>query len=783
MISIRHDRTSGCHSLPQGLASLFLLSCISHMAVAQTITVKQDGTGDYTVIQDAVNATSDGDTVMVFPGIYYENVDITGKGIVLASTWLSVQNDSVIHQTIIDGNRQGSCVRSLSGSSWAQIIGFTLQNGTGTDIDPTHPEWYGAGGGFFLQNTSIVIKKCAIQNNFAWGGAGIFSITSLIKLYGNEVKKNWAVGPGGGIKSLNSSVIFDSIQLNSIFLNFGAWGSDIAISYNDSVDKIWLDTCTVLDPDGYYIGKFNDWAVLMELPIVSILNGKVEQLNLDLYVHPNGSDSNTGTSPNEPLKTISYALLKISSDSINPKTVHVSDGIYSHSLTGEHVPLQLKNYVNLIGQSWENSIIDCEDLYSGARFAYGQIFTSVKNISFINGNGYPTNHVGGISTGYCNKLILDSIALINTTGDFWAGIYSDSNDTLIIRNSLFKDCRGYQIVPPFNHFDQEPCYLEFTSNQFSYNKSDSSYDSKQISLAIGGSEFAPDHVYARIVNCLFNDNLDSTPWAPWPGPVAIGTLFNCNLDIVNCTFANNLTTNPWGGAVGASYSSDINFYNCILYGNNPYQVFLVNNTADQADTVRVYHSLVQNGQEGIMNYGVFNQVFWGDGNLDADPLFYGSGDHPYSIDYGSPCIDAGTLNLPPGITLPEYDIAGNPRIYGETIDMGAYEYGPWVGTPEVPGSKFKVQSSKLLSVSPNPFSYGTYISYEISEKGMLNISVYNASGLKVRTLINTPASVGDEGSFYWDGAGQEGNDLPAGTYIVRMTIEGKLLQSMKIVKY
>ena len=39
-----------------------------------TITVDDSGGADFEKIQDAVNASSDGDTVFVYNGTYYENV-------------------------------------------------------------------------------------------------------------------------------------------------------------------------------------------------------------------------------------------------------------------------------------------------------------------------------------------------------------------------------------------------------------------------------------------------------------------------------------------------------------------------------------------------------------------------------------------------------------------------------------------------------------------------------------------------------------------------------------
>jgi hypothetical protein len=472
--------------------------------------------------------------------------------------------------------------------------------------------------------------------------------------------------------------------------------------------------------------------------------------NADLYVSPWGDDGNSGLTPEAPLKTISFALLKIASDSVNLKTVHVADGVYSNTLTGEHTPLQFRNNVNLIGQSRENTILDCENKYEGARFAFGQNYSLVRNISFYNGNGYPTHLNGGISTGYSNKLVLDSIGLINTTGDLTVGIYSDSDDTLIMSNSKVHNCGGYNSISVGTYPGRPPRYLEFISDQFSLNHPDTSWDSKQLTLIFHGLLSTPGQIYAKIINCLFDNNSDSVALVPVPVGIAIGAYNQVFVSVANCTFADNTTTNILGGPLqlGRSHAE---LYNCIFYGNVPNQIVMAN-TPEDPSTLDIYNCLIQDGQAGVINFGGSNIVDWGEGNLDEDPIFLGSEQFPYAIDAGSPCIDAGTLDLPPWITLPEYDITGNPRVYGESVDMGAYEYGPWVKVPEVPSSKFQISNFKSLSVSPNPFSYGTYISYELKDPGRLNISVYSIAGMKVRTLVNNTGMVGDKGNFYWDGS-------------------------------
>lgn len=754
-----------------------LITCF---ASAQVITVKQDGTGDFTMIQQAVNTAFDGDTVLVFPGIYHENVNLTNKGIYLASTWIFSHEDSLISQTIIDGNKEGSCILSLSGTIWTYIIGVTIQNGAGTNLISIRPDFYGNGGGILLEDSKMKVIKCRIKNNFGWSGAGIWTSGSSLELSGNTIFNNWAARSGGGILVFSSIVNLDSICLNNIYLNHSSSGSDIAIYYNDTPAKIWLDTATVLYPDRYYIGKFNDWAVHIERPPTSVLHCKIEQVNNDLYVSAKGDNGNSGLTPEDPLKTISFALLKIASDSINQKTVHVANGIYSDSLTGERTPIQLKNNVNLVGQSMENTIIDCENKHEGARFAYGQDYTYLKNISFTNGNGYPTGHDGGISTGYSKKLVLDSVAIIAATGDYSTGLYSDSDDTLILRNSEFRDCTGYQTVSLFINLNQSSRYNEFISCKFSGNYPDSSYDGRQLTMFLLGSDYNPSQNNTKIINCQFNDNGNQFILSD-DSRTVISASENCQLDIVNSTFVNNLPVyNFYGGAISIGSGSQLNVYNSIFFGNREYQCIIGDSSNNGANSLSMNYSLVMDGINGIDNHGPSSQVIWGDGNLDTIPVFLGTEQFPYAIDAGSPCIDAGTLDLPPGITLPEYDLAGNPRVYGESVDMGAYEYGPWVGIPPVISHQPSIISQ--MQISPNPFSNGTHINYEMRENGRLNISVYNITGMKVKTLVNNIGSVGDKGSFYWDGKDQSGKLLPAGIYLIRLTMDRKEKETVKVVR-
>ena len=58
--------------------------------------VAQDGTGDFLTIQEGVDAVNSGDTLIICPGVYEENVEIMAKTVNL----LGVDRDSCILQYV-----------------------------------------------------------------------------------------------------------------------------------------------------------------------------------------------------------------------------------------------------------------------------------------------------------------------------------------------------------------------------------------------------------------------------------------------------------------------------------------------------------------------------------------------------------------------------------------------------------------------------------------------------------------------------------------------------------
>ena len=130
---------------------------------------------DHVRIQQAIDVADDGDTVLVAPGAYREQLRLQGKQITLASRFLTSRDRKDIQRTALDGSisRNGKTTRGNTLITVAQdvgsktrIIGFTIQNGDdgiscAAKIEIAHNHFinngdaidYESGGGICRANT------------------------------------------------------------------------------------------------------------------------------------------------------------------------------------------------------------------------------------------------------------------------------------------------------------------------------------------------------------------------------------------------------------------------------------------------------------------------------------------------------------------------------------------------------------------------------------------------------------------------------------------------------
>jgi len=144
---------------PATLMTAFLFfSLFATVASAATWIVDPGGGGDFLSIQScSSSAVVQGDTCVVEPGEYLENLDFQGKNI-------AVRSSSGPAATTIDGNQVDSVVRFESGeTSGAVLDGFMIRNGVGTPY----------GGGIFCENASPTVTNCILRDNASENGGGM----------------------------------------------------------------------------------------------------------------------------------------------------------------------------------------------------------------------------------------------------------------------------------------------------------------------------------------------------------------------------------------------------------------------------------------------------------------------------------------------------------------------------------------------------------------------------------------------------------------------------------
>ncbi len=212
--------------------SLSSLLVLSGTAAAETLTVQQDGSGDYTSIQAAIEASGQGDVIEVGPGVYHETLFYGGRHIEVRSTHGP-------EATVIDGSqfaRSIVLINFFEGRS-AKLSGFTLRNGLGSALESPQPDpaaqldehplagdsrverLRGAGrfGGAILCNPSdATLENLIIEGNLANVGGGITAI-NCDPLIRNVRFVNNVAGEGAAIAALQSNpqIIDCEFQENS----------------------------------------------------------------------------------------------------------------------------------------------------------------------------------------------------------------------------------------------------------------------------------------------------------------------------------------------------------------------------------------------------------------------------------------------------------------------------------------------------------------------------------------------------------------------------------------
>ncbi len=314
----------------------------------------------------------------------------------------------------------------------------------------------------------------------------------------------------------------------------------------------------------------------------------------------------------------------------------------------------------------------------------------------------------------------------------------------------------------------------------------------------GGAMFAYTSPNVIIENCLYKNNTadygsaiyhsnQTQMFIRYTRIIDNTSNVRCAIEVNNSLFtrlensliANNASTNANGIAlIATNRDQTIEVFNTTILGETKdrFLVTMQVGFGDQLDAY-FYNSII--GHQSLNYQKAFKQYNNGINNLHTENCYiqgssvFGTAinnlysntagslmlNPDYSVDPCSPVVDAGNNAYAP---LP-IDIDGNNRIYGQLVDMGAFE--SQMGCTRMAGeTEQSFVKETDVEVFPNPTN--GYLQIRALEQNV-TIRVFDVLGNLVLDTQEKEINI---------------SDYPAGVYILNVSQEGKILTTTKVVK-
>jgi len=752
----------------------FLLLFISFIATAQIINIP----GDYPTIQQGIEAAINGDTVLVQPDTYLENISFNGKNITVGSLFLTTQDTAYISQTIIDGNQSGIVVRFEDGESQDAVLsGFTITNGNSAT----------SGGGIMCVYSNPSLENLIITGNSAdYNGGGIICGASASpSLVNVSVTDNTAGGDGGGIYCYNyCSPAMENVTISGNTASYHGGGISCLENCSPMLNDVIISNNSALEGGGIFCASSSN----INLNIVTIEENNANTgggmfcnesnpIINDIIINNNDASNNGGG-----IFCESNSDMTLENGEVSQNTAgQFGGGVYiANDCQPDFSELTVDdNSANRGGGIYIAN--DCQPIFSeliiSANVATdkgGGIYSRNTNLNMGNcqlmendasgGQGgaiyyYVANMEGIYHINIHSSDLIDNVAAV--TAGLYIRIADESNS--VIEVELDK-CNFT------GNLSANTSALQLRGQNIDFELTNCTFTSNEAETYTAGAAFLHG-CSGDVTNCIFASNTANTEGGEWNSGAV--TLWNqATVQFLNCTFVDNSAY--YGTAISLGMAEAI-LVNCIFWDNENDQVALLDNE-EVGSILIVAYCDIQNGQESI-SVSTLSELTWAEGNIDEDPVFMDSGEHPLSLDMGSPCIDTGIPDTT-GLELPPWDLVGNERIWDgdgdeiAIIDMGPYEYGSIPVGIEDPFED--ICKTSVLRTYPNPFNTTANIEYELEQPITVTIRIYDYLGKEVE-LIQNYKSRGKHTSE-WNAQGQ-----PNGIYFYRLQA-GNQTASGKMVK-
>jgi hypothetical protein len=163
---------------------------------------------------------------------------------------------------------------------------------------------------------------------------------------------------------------------------------------------------------------------------------------------------------------------------------------------------------------------------------------------------------------------------------------------------------------------------------------------------------------------------------------------------------------------------------------------------------------------------------------DKYGYYYVGGYYLQAIFIIDPGFNQPPVSFFPGTSMvyPTYDIRDHSLL------ITHYNANTWERVPltTTGTGKLKLPAGfNLHPVSPNPFSSGLTIRFELNNRMLARLDVYDSTGSLAVNLLNAEKEPGSY-SVSWDGKNTSGQQLPGGVYYIRLKADNAV-QTQKVV--
>ncbi len=574
----------------------------------------------------------------------------------------------------------------------------------------------GTGSGkaiYVTGNSEITVTDAEFKNNEADDGGAICAVSgAVINISASDFISNSANDDGGALFIDDNSTAEVYVNISgSNFINNNAGsglsniggalyahGSNISITNNSRFDGN-------SSGQGGAIYAYEDTNITIN--DTELTNNSTTSNGGAIFINNTPADINNSTlSGNYTDSGEDGGALYIESSNVNILNSKLQNNGYTGTTTYTRYGGAIYLYSGSLNISGAGSEISSNCAYGGggAINVYGGTLTitdaAISNNGSITGVTPATNIGGGIFFGGDNLTVTDSSFDNNQATGNGGGIHQENTGDMTITGStfssnesgitggggIFSSTTGAVVVNGTdfsdNHTDGTGGGGVYLSSEGGANFNACSFVSNTAGVTgssdgSGGAILILENSPTTVVNSFFYDNhaYDYTGSTGVGGAISYqSSSASSSNTYINLAFYSNHASgnNGIGGAFYSIYG-DHSFYNSVFYGN----------TADDTTT----NNISANGDAGD-TFGIYNSFYYGGAYIDTDLGFTGdssnitgNSESPFEsindeaanfLYPNSYIIDLGdSSQVPNGITE---DLAGNTRIAGSAVDIGAYEW-------------------------------------------------------------------------------------------------------------